>query len=301
MVLYIRKLANILLAELFNKKKEYFQNRTITVNEKVNTFTIFIKSIKKIDKDIITLIVDFLKHIRFRTSEIIHIQDEEIKFQKEILFECLDISTLSHEESLPLKEVSSLIFENSEKKKRQMKEERKKIYKSIKKIIKDEINQIQDEEEEEEEEETENSNDDDAQESTENDEERIKRILKGDENAIQVNLKSQLNLLLKKLKINQFELEKEFEEVKKVDGNFLYNSWVSSFEKEDFKKNNIFLKYVKIDKRASLSNMGFFVNEILDGFCINFNEKDPNQIEKKIKKKKYRKKVKKAKRFQNSA
>ena len=193
------------------------------------------------------------------------------------------------------------IFFNFRKfwKKEEANERRKKIYKSIKKIIKDEINQIQNEEEEEEE--TENSNDDDAQESTENDEERIKRILKGDENAIQVNLKSQLNLLLKKLKINQFELEKEFEEVKKVDGNFLYNSWVSSFEKEDFKKNNIFLKYVKIDKRASLSNMGFFVNEILDGFCINFNEKDPNQIEKKIKKKKYRKKVKKAKRFQNSA
>ena len=231
--------------------------------------------------------MDFLKYARFRTSQIIHIQDEEIKFQKEILFECLDISTLSQEDSLPLKEVSSLIFENSEKKNREMKGEIKKTYKSIKKIIQNEINQIQDEEEEEEEEEeegeeeTENSNDDDAQERIENYEERIKRILKGDEKAIKVNLKYQLNLLLKKLKINQFELGKEFEEVKKVDGNFLYNSWVNSFEKEDFKKNYVFLKYVKINKKPSLSNMGFFVNEILDGFCINFNEKDSNQIEKK--------------------
>ena len=225
-----------------------------------------------------------MKYVRFRTSQIIHIQDEEIKFQKEILFECLDISPLSQEDSLPLKEVSSLIFENTEKKNREMKGERKKTYKSIKKIIQNEINQIQDEEEEEEEEgeeETENSNDDDAQESTENDEERIKRILKGDEKAIKVNLKYQLNLLLKKLKINQFELGKEFEEVKKVDGNFLYNSWVSSFEKEDFKKDNVFLKYVKINKKPSLYNMRFFVNEILDGFFINFNEKDPNQIKKK--------------------
>ena len=143
--------------------------------------------------------MDFLKYVRFRTSQIIYIQDEEIKFQKEILFECLDISTLSQEDSLSLKEVSSLIFENTEKKNREMKGERKKPYKSIKKIIQNEINQIQDEEEEEEEEgeeETENSNDDDAQESTENDEERIKRILKGDENAIKLNLKYQLNLLL---------------------------------------------------------------------------------------------------------
>ena len=73
-----------------------------------------------------------------------------------------------------------------------------------------------------------------------NDKERIKRILKGDENAIKVNLKNQLNLLLKKLKINQFELGKELEEMKMVDGNFLYNSWVSSFEKEDFKKIKFF-------------------------------------------------------------
>ena len=132
-VLYIRKLANLLLDELFNKKKEYFQNRKIKVNEKEHTFTICIKNINGIDKDIITLILDFLKYVRFRTSQIIHIQDEEIKFQKEILFECLDISTLSQEDSLPLKEVSSLIFENSEKKNREMKGERKKTYKSIKK------------------------------------------------------------------------------------------------------------------------------------------------------------------------
>ena len=77
-------------------------------------FTICIKDIKNVEKDIITLIkknfpkieyvreknmagrasrntvIDFLKHIRYRTSLIIHIQDEEIKFQKEILYECLD-------------------------------------------------------------------------------------------------------------------------------------------------------------------------------------------------------------------
>ena len=55
----------------------------IKVNEKEHTFTICIKNINGIDKDIITLILDFLKYVRFRTSQIIHIQDEEIKFQKE--------------------------------------------------------------------------------------------------------------------------------------------------------------------------------------------------------------------------
>ena len=50
-----------------------------------------------------------------------------------------------------------LIFENSEKKNREMKKERNKTYKRIKKRIKDEINQIQDGEEKD----TENSNDED--------------------------------------------------------------------------------------------------------------------------------------------
>ena len=87
----------------------------ITIIEKVHTFTICIKSIKRIEKDIITFIVevDFLKHVRFRTSKIILIKDEEIKFQKEILFEGLDISSFSQRESLSLKEVSPLIFEKS--------------------------------------------------------------------------------------------------------------------------------------------------------------------------------------------
>ena len=53
--------------------------------------------------------------------------------------------------------MSSLIFENSEKKNREMKKERNKTYKRIKKRIKDEINQIQDGEEKD----TENSNDED--------------------------------------------------------------------------------------------------------------------------------------------
>ena len=77
----------------------------ITIIEKVHTFTICIKSIKRIEKDIITLIVevDFLKHVRFRTSKIILIKDEEIKFQKEILSEGLDISSFFQRESLSLK------------------------------------------------------------------------------------------------------------------------------------------------------------------------------------------------------
>ena len=49
-------------------------------------------------------------------------------FKKKYYLNVLDISTLSQEDSLPLKEVSSLIFENSEKKNREMKEERNKTY-----------------------------------------------------------------------------------------------------------------------------------------------------------------------------
>ena len=66
-------------------------------------------------------------------AKIILIKDEEIKFQKEILFEGLDISSFSQRESLSLKEVSSLIFEKSWKKNREIRGIGKKIYESIKK------------------------------------------------------------------------------------------------------------------------------------------------------------------------
>lgn len=60
------------------------------------------------------MIVDFLKHIKIRASNIIHIQDKEIKFKKEILFDYLnrelEKNNIGRDNRLSLKDAISLVF-----------------------------------------------------------------------------------------------------------------------------------------------------------------------------------------------
>ena len=92
------------------------------------------------------------------------------------------------------------------------------------------------------------------------------------------------------MKRNQIELTTEYKKIKEINGNFLYNSWLASFKIEDYKRDPYFLKYVNTTAIPQLDNMGYIINKLLDGFIINFNMKDPNQTEKRIKKKIIKKK-----------
>lgn len=284
-VLYIRKLSNLILDELYRRYKKSFINLEIPVNDKKHIVTICKRDIKDIDKNIISLILDFLKHIKYRVSKIIHIEDEEIKFRKEILYEYLDSSNYSKGNSISLKKVASLIFEGDKKKKKKIPKEKEEIYNRIKNLIVDEKNRMNDNEEKEEEgiENAENSEENELEE--ENEEERIKNILKGDEKFIKINLRKYLDRLLRLMKRNQIEFTKEYKKLKEINGSFLYDSWLVSFKEEDYKKNPYFLNYVNTNAIPELDNMGYIINELLDGFIINFNMKDPNQTEKRIKKK----------------
>lgn len=290
-ILYIRKLANIILNELYTKYNNHFKNVRISTNSNKHVFTVCIKNIKGIDKDIITLIIDFLKYIKFRISQIIHIQDKDIKFNREILSEYINTSTSINEDSFPLKEASTLIFQNVNKKEKTLSKERKESYKRLKILIKEQIEQYRDDEEEEEEQE--DSENENSEEIEENEEKRIENILKGDKTSINMNMKFQLNQLLKIYKKNQLEADNQFKEIIKIDGIFLYNEWMNSFSKEEFKADDLFLQYVHINKSPSLENMGFCVNEILDNLRINFNDEDPNKLEEKIKTKFVKKNKKK--------
>jgi len=290
-ILYIRKLANIILNELYTKYNNHFKNIRISTNSNKHVFTVCIKNIKGIDKDIITLIIDFLKYIKFRISQIIHIQDKDIKFNREILSEYINTSTSINEDSFPLKEASTLIFQNVNKKEKTLSKERKESYKRLKILIKEQIEQYRDDEEEEEEQE--DSENENSEEIEENEEKRIENILKGDKTSINMNMKFQLNQLLKIYKKNQLEADNQFKEIIKIDGIFLYNEWMNSFSKEEFKADDLFLQYVHINKSPSLENMGFCVNEILDNLRINFNDEDPNKLEEKIKTKFVKKNKKK--------
>lgn len=81
-VLYIRKLANIFLNELYKRYSNSIEDMMIKINKKKHSFTRVIKDIKNINSEQINLIIDFLKHIKMKSSSIIHIQDKDIKIQR---------------------------------------------------------------------------------------------------------------------------------------------------------------------------------------------------------------------------
>ena len=119
-ILYIRKISNILLGQLYDKYKESLVEKRVIKGYYV---TISIEEIKGISIKNINLIIDFLKHIKIKASKIIHIEDEEIKFQKEILFVYLNRNPLdANEGKITLEDVVNIIFEKSKKKKKKKKE-----------------------------------------------------------------------------------------------------------------------------------------------------------------------------------
>ena len=175
-IIYIRKLANIILSEIFKKYNSHFKNKQTSCKNYL--FTVCVKSIKGINRDIITLIVDFLRYIKYRISQIIHIQDDDIKFNREILCEYLDTSTSIDKDSFTIKEASTLIFNSDIKKEKKFSEESKERYKKLNSIIKKQLKKYDEEEEEEEQkhqvsEGEEDKEDEENEEGEEEDEEEV--------------------------------------------------------------------------------------------------------------------------------
>ena len=289
-ILYILKLANILLNELYKKHSDKIVNKSFGKKKKDHNVTICLSSIEGIDCDRVNLIIDFLKHTKIRASSFIHLEDKEIKFQREILYVYLSPASNDEEKeekeekhNFSLNEFMSLIFQKSEKKNEVevVGEKGNEFYKKIKKFIKKEIEENGKEENKEinnkgEEEETEKDEDEDE-------EERIKKILKGDEDVIDTNLNSQLNFLLKKIKLNSKIVNPETKKFKKIDGEFFYNSWIDSFSNVEIKSDPIYTQYVKIDERTTLEKMGSDLKTLLKGIKIDFFSEDLSRIELQLK------------------
>ena len=99
-VLFIRKVANIFLMELYSRYSKYIKEVEFrTIHNKKHSVTICIKDLHGVDKKIINLIIDFLKFIKRKASSMIHIQDDNFEFQKEILYEAIDKEIPNREES----------------------------------------------------------------------------------------------------------------------------------------------------------------------------------------------------------
>jgi hypothetical protein len=90
-VLYIRKIANLLLEKLLTKyKKKFAKTKEIFGNKVKFGIIIADKDINKISKYKINQLIDFLKHIKKIASQIIHFNNlKKNKSQKQVFYELL--------------------------------------------------------------------------------------------------------------------------------------------------------------------------------------------------------------------
>ena len=138
-ILFIRKTANIFLNELFTRYSKYFKQKGFRINHnKKHSITICVKDIKGVNSKVINLIVDFLKFIKIKTSSMIHIQDKNFKFQKEILYEALEKETSDSQESglnIFLNEAMNIIFQKKKQEEKDIPKKDENFYNNMKKLI----------------------------------------------------------------------------------------------------------------------------------------------------------------------
>ena len=290
-VLFIRKLANIFLDEIYERYGRYFQTFEFKYKRKDHKITACIRDLEGVGFHIVNLIVDFLKHIKIRASNIIHMQDKEIKFRKEILFDYLnrelENNSFSTNNYLTLNDAISLVF-RSEKEKVLPKKENS-HYENMKKIFQKEKenNEHPDKAELKKELKIKDKyKKDNYVDGDEEEEERITKILSGDKNLFETNLSSQLDLLLQKIELNREIVNpvKKLDSLKKINPKFFFDSWKNSFIEEGFKCHETYRRFVDPNNVASVKNLGRYLRELLKGMIIDLGNKDPCKLEKKVEK-----------------
>ena len=307
-ILYMRKLANLILDQLYNKYRNYLEKFKVQVGNK-NKYNFIavksdIKAVNNIDSIQINLLIDFLRYIWDKGSNIIHINDKNIKIQKEILYFYLGYSEKTIDEKIKtgemveIQEIVGLIFENKEEKKSKNNKNIEKdnnldnnLINQIKNMIKEEnsnkpknksskkkVFQINDE----------NNNsiislsdsEDFIEQNNQIIEEKLKTIIGGE--LIKIDLSSQMKMLIKKIKINHEIKEIIEDNVEDINGEFLYNLWKQTFFNDKCKLKKLFTKYNNKESISTLQEMGFYLCELLGGTKIDIFIEDPKNIDKDI-------------------
>ena len=294
-MLFMRKLANLLLVKIYNKYsnilgKGYIDKRTIIA---ISTNK---KKLGGVDVDQINLVIDFLRFVWDKCSNIIHINDESFPLQKEIFFECLKPSknisdkNIKNKKFLEVNEIIGLIFdtdneENNKKVTHQLEDN------NLVKAIKNYIYKKKDEDTSELKSsdlnfEKENliielSDSEEAFEAYKGyDESEIKKIINKDSQIF--NIDTQIENLLKLISKNADGIRFMGDEYEKVNGKYFYELWLDTFNTETYKRELYYKKYFKYNKIGTLDAMAKLICKILKRKHFNLFTNDPQRINKII-------------------
>ena len=257
-ILYMRKLANLLLQKIYKKYshclgKTYIEYGNKKEKKKVDVIAVLpnIKKLDTVESYNINLLIDFLRFVWKKCSTGIHINDENFPFQKEILYEYLNpvkkinnkkIVNNNLEKSMKIKEIINLIFEENNE--RDENSENIKILESdlvkeIKNKIKEglimnkteeNINKINFEEEDILTISSSESDDDFG-------ENEIKNIIQKSVNEVDLSLI--IKKLFKLIKANQKNNNNINDNIIDINGVYLYKLWKRTFINEEYKKRRI--------------------------------------------------------------
>ena len=273
-LLYIRKLANIILEQIYIKYSDDLGRGKIQVGKnKHNIFALLPTSQQKYRTDYyqINLTIDFLRFIWDKCSSIIHLQEKDFPLQIELFHEYLKVSGSSSEnidlkEGIAIDKLINLIFNDKDSQKSKRSQNQRKnnlLANAIKKLLKNKkkpnttnknangdyfIIQLTD-------------SDDSDEIDVQYDEKEIKNVVKN--NLEEFNVGKQIKKLIKLIvHNNDFKNLIETEGVE-INCKYLYNKWKETFKRQNYKKKKEYQEYFKEGKITTLEEMGKFVCKIL--------------------------------------
>ena len=286
-ILFIRKLANIILKEIYEKYSKNLGKGKVPVgsnNHNIIAFYGKTKILNRFERDQLNLLIDFLRFVWDKCSTIIHVDDKDFPLQKEIFFEYLKplkyTSNKNVKDKIEINELVEILFESKDNGDNKIRVKDNDLCNAIKNIFKgtkhDEnkikdnlIIQLSDTDEEKE-------ND-----KLEFDENEIKDIINN--NLKEYDIDKELSKLIQLIKKNKEGKNSIIDSNKEINGEYFYNLWVGTFGVQHYKDKKLYKKYFKVGEIKSLKEMGEFVCKLLQGMKINIFTKDPKGVDKVIK------------------
>ena len=299
-ILYMRKLSNLLLEQIYRRYSDNLGKSKINYGKiRKNIIVVLkpIKSPKKFDSIQVNLLIEYLRFIWDKSSTIIHVNDKNFPYQKEIFYEYLTNSIKSTKnkikdnELISVENLVNILFESNNEIKSNLNSNKdntdeNNLANLIEEMISDKSSAS-------------NNNNEfsffhnketekyiylsDTEESKQSDNDIDENIIKNyiEKNFREFEFSSQLTKLIKLIKLNK-DKKKYGDTIKQINPELFYNLWRESFIVEGIKKKDDYIKYLKKDKIQSLKNMGNLLCDLLAGININIFIDDPKNVDKII-------------------
>ena len=302
-IIYMRKLSNLLLEQIYKKYSANLAKVKVSYGKIRKTIIVVldpIKHPKKFDSYQVNLLIEYLRFIWDKSSSIIHVNDKDFPYQKEIFHEYLKGTIKTNKDkninnnSISVGNLVTILFESNDEMKYNLNNNKNKNHTEENKLSNLIEEMLPDKKS--------NSNDDseffflnkkengkfiylsETEESKESnydiDENEVKKYIEN--NCKEFDFSSHLSKLIKLIKLNKDN--KNYDNaITQINAEMFYKLWKNSFQTENIKKKDNYVKYIKLDKIQSLKEMGNLLCELLDGINVDVFVDDPKNIDKIIK------------------